>query len=64
MKTEYEINERMQELTKKLLLIENSIQAELKKPHQKRDPRLLWFLDKEKSVWEFGLAQMAWMLSR
>jgi hypothetical protein len=63
MRTENEITERMQELNKKKLLVEERIQIEVKKPNQRRDPRILWFLDKERAVWEFALSQMDWILS-
>ena len=63
MRTEFEINERMQEISKNLLLIEERIQAELKGDYKKRLPRTMWFLDKEREVWRFALSEMNWILS-
>lgn len=63
MKTEYQITEKMQELNANLSAIEERLQVELKKHHSKRDFRLLWFLDKERKVWEYALTQLNWILS-
>lgn len=38
------------------------MEQELEKHFMKRDKRLLLFLHKEKSIWEFALLQMQWLL--
>ena len=63
MKCETEIINRMEELHKNLGLIEEKLKEELGKHFSKRNTRLLWFLDKEKSVWESALQQLQWTLS-
>ncbi len=63
MKCETEIIDRIEELHNNLQLIEEKLKVEMGKHFSKRNTRLLWFLDKEKSVWEFALQQLQWTLS-
>jgi hypothetical protein len=44
------------------MIIEETLAKELKKPFASRDKVLLNFLYKEKSVYEFAHAQLAWSL--
>ena len=63
MRSESEIIARINELKANLQLIDDRLQEEMSIHFRKRDYRLLRFLYKEKSVWEFTLAQMEWLLS-
>jgi hypothetical protein len=63
MRNEYEIMAKINELRSNVQLVEERMQEELALHYRKRDYRLLRFLYKEKSVWEFALSQMEWLLS-
>lgn len=63
MKTEKEILFRIEELNVNLSIVQQKMDKELEKHYKKRDKRLLLFLYKEKSVWEFALVQLNWLLS-
>jgi hypothetical protein len=63
MKDAAAIQARMAELRTNLSIIEQRTEEELKKHFRKRDKRLLHFLYKEKSVWEYGIQQLDWVLN-
>jgi hypothetical protein len=58
------IQARVAELKRNLLIIEQRTEEELKKHFRKRDKRLLHFLYKEKSVWEYAIQQLDWVLNQ
>ncbi|WP_367867917.1 hypothetical protein [Pedobacter sp. WC2423] len=62
MRTEHEIRSKIEEFTINLSIIKLKMEQELEKHFMKRDKRLLLFLHKEKSIWEFALLQMQWLL--
>jgi hypothetical protein len=61
MKSEIEIFTRINELKANILIIEKRTREELEKNYRERDDRLLNFLDKERSVWEYALKQIEWV---
>jgi len=63
MKYATEISTRIMELKEKIRVIEEERNKELKKPFDKRNIRLLSFLYKEYSVYEFSMSQLEWVLS-
>jgi hypothetical protein len=62
-KCKVEISLRLLELNKTLQLLKDRMKEELGKPFGKRDRRLLQFIHKESSVYEFAVAQLEWVLS-
>lgn len=62
MRTEHEIIDKLEELRCHLAIILDRANEEMAKPYLNRDQRLLRFLNKEKSVWEFSLLQLKWLL--
>lgn len=62
MRTEHEVRSKIEEFTVNLSIIKLKMEQELEKHFMKRDKRLLLFLHKEKSIWEFALLQMQWLL--
>ena len=62
MRTEHEVRSKIEEFNVNLSIIKLKMEQELEKHFMKRDKRLLLFLHKEKSIWEFALLQMQWLL--
>jgi hypothetical protein len=63
MKDVPEIAEKILEMKKYIDKIEARRQEELKKSIEKRDVRLMMFLNRESNVYEFALCQLEWVLS-
>ncbi|MBB6112610.1 hypothetical protein SAMN05421821_12077 [Mucilaginibacter lappiensis] len=63
MRTENEIRSKIEEFNINLAIIQSKMEKELEKHFMKRDKHLLLFLHKEKSIWEFALVQLHWLLS-
>jgi|GEM_PF-3647104 len=64
MRNEYEIELKEGEIQQRLSRVLHGMEEEMQKPHRERNFRLLHFLDREKNVWEFALAQINWILGR
>lgn len=62
MKTRPEIEARLAQINDKLRAIDTAMQHEMHKVFTARDKVLLTFLYKEKSVYAFAQAQLAWVL--
>ena len=63
MRTRQQMTDRIDELKTKILFIEQSIQREMEKNFDERDYVLLKFLDREQSIYQFGVLQIEWILS-
>jgi hypothetical protein len=63
MKSEKEILLRIETFQVNLAMVQQKMGKELEKHYKKRDKRLLLFLYKEKSVWEFAIEQLHWLMS-
>jgi hypothetical protein len=63
MRTEFEINERIDTILQNVNLLLKKRNEELEKPFEKRDHRLLIFINKEYNVYNYCLSQLRWLLS-
>jgi len=63
MRTETEILSRIEELRKKMELLEEKTREEMGKQFKQRDYRLLLFLDKERKAYDHSLSLIEWILS-
>ncbi|HYC29678.1 MAG TPA: hypothetical protein VEB42_12690 [Chitinophagaceae bacterium] len=63
MKREMEVISRLTELQSMVRMLEDKRREELSKPCDQRDYRLIRFLNREFSVYEFSVAQLQWLLS-
>ena len=62
MRSNAEIEDRMADLRNTVSLLNSKKEQEFEKPFGQRDYRLLVFLNKETSVYEFALSQLEWAL--
>jgi hypothetical protein len=63
MKDELDIIKRIEELRDTMKMLENKKVDELKKSFKDRDYRLLRFLHKEYSVYDFAVSQLEWVFT-
>jgi|HubBroStandDraft_5_1064220.scaffolds.fasta_scaffold193925_2 hypothetical protein len=63
MKTEAEMLGRIEEIRKKMEILEEKTREEMSKKFNQRDYRLLRFLDRERNVYEYSLSLMEWIIS-
>lgn len=63
MRSECEINEQVDSILGKLSILVNKREEEMGKPFEKRDHRLLAFIQRECDVYDHSLSQLRWMLS-
>jgi hypothetical protein len=63
MQNETDISLKIEELKERIVLLRKKKEEELKKPTDKRDRRLLIFLHKESSIYEFAVSQLEWVLA-
>jgi len=62
MRSNAEIEDRMADLRNTVSLLNSKKEQEIEKPFGQRDYRLLVFLNKETSVYEFAISQLEWLL--
>lgn len=62
MRTEAEITEQMDSIRERMTVLQRKTEEEMQKKFEERDYRLLRFLNKEYSVYEYALNQMEWIL--
>lgn len=62
MRSKAEIADRIAEIETQLKIIEDAIQAELKRPFFERRRNTCAFLDLEKKTFSAGLIQLKWMI--
>jgi hypothetical protein len=63
MRSEIEINERIDAILQNVNLLLKKREEELEKPFEKRDHRLLIFINREYNVYNYCLSQLRWLLS-
>lgn len=64
MRSETEVQVRIEEFRNNLNIVLEKAKAEMDKPYITRDYTSLKFLNREKNVWEFALQQMEWVLAQ
>ena len=62
MRSNAEIEDRMADLRNTVSHLNSKKEQEFEKPFGQRDYRLLVFLNKETSAYEFALSQLEWLL--
>lgn len=63
MRNETELQAKLEEIRINLHLVQEKAKTEMDKPYNRRDYKLLKFLNREKNVWEYALLQMEWVLA-
>lgn len=63
MRSEYEINERINVILENLNLLVKKREEEMEKPFEKRDHRLLKFIHRECNVYHYTLSQLRWLFT-
>jgi hypothetical protein len=63
MRSETEINERINAILENVHILIRKRNEEMGKPFEDRDFRLLVFIQRECSIYEYSLSQLRWMLS-
>jgi hypothetical protein len=63
MRSEIEINERINDILKNVHILLKKRDEEMGKPFGERDNRLLLFIQRECSIYDYSLSQLRWMLS-
>jgi hypothetical protein len=63
MRTEYEITERINAILENVDTLSKKRDEEMEKPFEKRDHRLLYFINRECNVYSYSLSQLTWLFS-
>ena len=63
MRNRAEVLSRLDEIKANVALLEEKIEAELKKTWLNRNGRLLLFLNREQNILKFALTQLEWLLA-
>jgi len=63
MRSENEIKDRIDSIIEKLSVLSKKKCEEMKKPLRKRDHRLLIFIGKEYSMYNYALTELMWATS-
>jgi hypothetical protein len=63
MRSEIEINERINAILQNVNILLKKRDEELEKPFEKRDHRLLVFINREYNVYNYCLSQLQWLFS-
>jgi hypothetical protein len=63
MRSEIEINQRIDAIQENVNMLIKKRDEEMEKPFEKRDHRLLIFINREYNVYNYSLSQFNWLLS-